>query len=498
MSLTIDTELIHFEASNFEEHLDIINNHKIIFSGKFGKGKSVFLNEFFKKQEKYLMSGEIKYNPVFINPIAYSISSNQDILKYIKYDILMELLLNKNVEMEVLDFDTTEVAFNYFKENKRDTIIEVLKELIGYIPKLGKDLKATLSVLKEQFDKLEDYRNKVNLSSEDETIDDFFNSILGSTKSVYEKDVVTKIIEDKLNKISKDNDAKSVLIIDDIDRLDPEHIFRILNVFSSQFSEYTNNYTYNKFSFDKIIIVCDIKNIRSIFHHKYGKETDFDGYINKFYSREIFYYANYEKINAFIKDKLFDLKIKSERNQLNTYGRFTQEIGLMPLVQTLVNYDLLTLRNICNVSDKKFNLYENIRYSINPFPEKYSFFFTEYKILISLFGNYNDLVNSIKRLSILNAPMKNHFTHFRNILFYLTHTIHKFSNEKFSITYQLNDTEVILHLEPAANGITLTSNLPSSSLRGENGVSLQKSQFPQVHHYYEVLIKLIDMIESLK
>src|SRR5690606_11957375 len=109
--------------------------------------------------------------------------------------------------------------------------------------------------------------------------------------------IITQIIERKIQslKVTKDNQTKeTVLIIDDLDRIDPEHIFRILNVFGAHFEngqfESFSSYTCNKFNFDKVILVCDINNIRNIFHSKYGTATDFAGYIDKFYTHEIFEY----------------------------------------------------------------------------------------------------------------------------------------------------------------------------------------------------------------
>jgi hypothetical protein len=82
---------------------------------------------------------------------------------------------------------------------------------------------------------------------------------------------------------------KSVLIIDDLDRLDPEHIFRILNIFSAFQDQHKET---NKFGFDKVILVFDVENVRSIFRHKYGSGADFSGYLDKFYSQEIFWFDN--------------------------------------------------------------------------------------------------------------------------------------------------------------------------------------------------------------
>ena len=52
---------------------------------------------------------------------------------------------------------------------------------------------------------------------------------------IYENDVVTQIIRDNLKSWKNDNpDKKIVLLFEDMDRIDPAHIFRILNVLSAQ------------------------------------------------------------------------------------------------------------------------------------------------------------------------------------------------------------------------------------------------------------------------
>ena len=82
-----------------------------------------------------------------------------------------------------------------------------------------------------------------------------------------------------------ENKVTTVLLIDDLDRLDPEHVFRLFNIFSAHYDDVTES---NKFGFDKIIFVCDINNIQQMFNHRYGINVEFNGYIDKFYSSEIF------------------------------------------------------------------------------------------------------------------------------------------------------------------------------------------------------------------
>lgn len=53
--------------------------------------------------------------------------------------------------------------------------------------------------------------------------------------------------------------------------MDPEHIFRILNVFSAHFGDDLDaDFSHNKFGFDKVLLLCDYDNIKNIYHHFYG------------------------------------------------------------------------------------------------------------------------------------------------------------------------------------------------------------------------------------
>ena len=113
--------------------------------------------------------------------------------------------------------------------------------------------------------------------------------------SVLEEDFVTKIIQDSIDNYKKENQEKRVvLVIEDMDRLDPAHLFRILNVFSSHldtnekyFVRSNGNYFYNKFHFDNVVFVMDFGNTEKIFKHFYGNDTDFKGYIEKFITRKV-------------------------------------------------------------------------------------------------------------------------------------------------------------------------------------------------------------------
>ena len=105
-----------------------------------------------------------------------------------------------------------------------------------------------------------------------------------------------------------------------MDRIDPAHIFRILNVFSAywdiqDYSEQKLAYgnPQNKYNFDKILLVCHFQNVRNIFHHFYGDKTDFTGYIHKFSSSTPYEYSLREVVEEWLLNKMpFNKDIFSE------------------------------------------------------------------------------------------------------------------------------------------------------------------------------------------
>ena len=105
------------EYERFKEHLATTDNCNIIFSGKFGIGKTYFLNDFFENIEEY--------NHIRIAPVNYSIAQNEDIFKYINYDVIFELI-GKDITFDKFDFDTGSRVDAYLSENKLELIKKAL------------------------------------------------------------------------------------------------------------------------------------------------------------------------------------------------------------------------------------------------------------------------------------------------------------------------------------------------------------------------------------
>ena len=282
--------------SDFQLFLTPEHNRRIIFSGPFGIGKTYFLNEFFKEKTEYF--------PIFLRPVNYSLLTNEDIFKLIKYGILAELINEKefNIDDE-FDFSKAEYLKLFLNENK----FLILRNLLKAIPKI-RNIVSAVDDFEKLISKYKEGLDKINSDPSLEMLKQFQQD--SENNFLLEYDEVSEYISSMLEEIveakkQREEKLKKVLIIDDLDRLDPEHIFRLFNVFSAHFDQvhyYENKKDNdNKFGFDKIIFVCDIENIRKIFAHKYGAEVDFSGYLDKFYSTEIYNFLHDDVFESLIK-----------------------------------------------------------------------------------------------------------------------------------------------------------------------------------------------------
>ena len=272
-------------TKKFKDHIGQKHNTNILFSGKFGTGKSTFLAEFFRKNEK-------TYFPITLRPVNYVVSSNENIFELIKIDIIKQLF-----ERGVLDFDAKSEAKKLQNIAKyiRTRPFSLVTHLSSMLSKLHPVLEVAnvgakgIHELLNDFAKFEDELRKSEKSN-DEVLKDHILDQENLRGTYLEFDLITQLIKESIDCLKTGENKfkrkfKPVLIIDDLDRLDPDHIFRILNILSSHNDHYSSEH---KFNFEKVILVCDIENIQSVFEHRYGEKADFEGYMDKFYSDEIF------------------------------------------------------------------------------------------------------------------------------------------------------------------------------------------------------------------
>lgn len=148
--------------------------------------------------------------------------------------------------------------------------------------------------LKSLKDKVGEFKKKE--VDQTEFLDNYISTF--DENSVYENDIITKIIRDNIKDYQEKNGKRVVLVIEDMDRLDPAHLFRIMNVFSAHMDygyrcmqPIDNTLVGNKFGVSNVVFVMHEKNTEALFHHFYGECADYDGYMSKFYNKDIFRFS---------------------------------------------------------------------------------------------------------------------------------------------------------------------------------------------------------------
>lgn len=297
---TIDVSPI---INQFDEHLK--ENGRTIFSAHFGDGKTWFLN-------KFIESKNDQYEFIVLYPVNYQISSNEAVMEYIKRDILFQLVIKGKLKPGVKIPDS--VLFQWYVSQKSGTLFNDVLHVISSLPIEENEWQTAVATLltisKEISDKIKGFGTfRREIENEDD-----FNKAAGvierlscSVGNIYELDLVSFLIIETLNKIKIEEHKTTVLLIEDMDRIDPAHLFRILNVFSAhidrtyQCSELTIkdeedidvpvDSLKNKFGFDKVVMVLDNDTTKHIFSHFYGEQANYLGYISKFIEHNVFYYS---------------------------------------------------------------------------------------------------------------------------------------------------------------------------------------------------------------
>jgi len=381
---------------SFAFHIADATNKRIMFSAPFGAGKSTFLEEFFS------VHSSIKR--ITINPVDYSVSSNEDILEIIKYDILYELTSNfeKEINLKQEDFDNLLLAQVYAKDKLK--ILPLLKLFTSIIP--GVEVAEQVEDMKADFDT---FAKEMHMD-ETEIVKKYLAAHKLKKGSIREADEITVLIKDFILRIKNIEEIKQiVLVIDDLDRLDPEHAFRLFNVFTAHYDSRTEE---NKFDFDRIIFVCDIENVRHMFHHKFGYNVDFTGYIDKFYSNNIFEF-NFKK---YLKQQshllftenvdAFGMYFESCQAPHYIYQRYSIHVTrsnfaevLLYIVSELINENLLKMRNFRKFRGYSVPVFE-FSYANGRTYKSYDFpLLVLFHILRQFYPTYIDLLEVLKKLS---------------------------------------------------------------------------------------------------
>ncbi len=298
---------ITHELKRFEQHL--AQNPQTILSAKFGDGKTYFLNEYIRQHEADTFF-------VVLHPVNYVVSPNEDIFEYIKRDILCSLVHRS--EFQEIDWnDALKEVLNY------DTLLETVDTIASNIP-LGNLATIPFHLFKKVDNKF--------------AIDKYFDRFKHTKGGLFEFDQFTFAIQRTIRAIQKVG-QRCILVIEDLDRLDPGHLFRILNVLSAHID---SDKCTNKFCFDNIVAVLDYDTTRHIFHHFYGEKANYEGYMSKFMSSHPFEYSitkvAHEQLEAYLKN---DCRIES-------LGNFPKNTSGLSLVEKINNMSVRDVEHVLN------------------------------------------------------------------------------------------------------------------------------------------------------
>lgn len=276
MKITLDSINISGRLNDFAQYLETTD--RIILSAKFGDGKTYLLNELRKDEAM-----QNKYEFFTIYPVNYSVAKNEDVFEYIKRDIIVQLherKLLENIDLNAL----------FASVLTSDDFTSIVSFLLSFVP-MGE-------FYNKVYHKFLEIKNKYD--EKKHTADKYLSKFANTAGCIYEEDGYTTLIRMAIEWISQDHSLneeerkakKPVLIIEDLDRLDPKHLFRILNVVSAHIDDSKQpDIVGNKFGFNNIVLVMDYDVTKHIFHHFYGEQACYEGYMSKFLSREPFRYS---------------------------------------------------------------------------------------------------------------------------------------------------------------------------------------------------------------
>lgn len=370
--ISLESELLSFDRY-FEA------NSRCVLSAPFGEGKSFFLNEFIKTKSS-------DYDFITLYPTGYQICENKDVFEYIKRDILLALLALEPGFLDALDKTNAAIIWESISECRED-IVSCLPEInIGVHGTAGVTI-STANIVNTVCKVIAKCKKKWRFGGNH--IKDYFNSFENNKGSLYEfnpiSNMISSLIAARKKGSESSNPRKVVLVIEDLDRMDLEHIFRILNVFSAHLGDdLDEDFSRNKFGFDKILLLCDYNNIKNIYHHLYGADADFCGYMSKFVVKGVFQYSlrsrvkeymvsllprnlkeNFPTIIGVVTDKIFDKNGSLRNENLRTiktkFLEFKKSITVdnfyfvQPNIGAFIKTDRIELINLWALS-RMFNI----------------------------------------------------------------------------------------------------------------------------------------------
>lgn len=345
----------------FYAHLD--NHDRTILSAKFGDGKSYFL-------QKFMGDEMVKEKYVFLTlyPVNYQVEENRDVFEMIKYDLLIQMFAQEIISPE---FKLTKAqTLAWCLQLHSPSLVEGLLPIISDLGLDDRSVKFVSALLagKNLIGKVKQKIKEVDEPVRDRLIVQFLKEM--RKNPIAGQDVISGIIQQGIADYKKEhNDKRIVLIIEDMDRMDPANLFRILNVFSAhidynyRFGSNSNQpFIGNKFGLDKVVFVMSYENTKHIFRHLYGEGADFNGYIRKFCSSNIFDYSfSTEKEKYIYKRMVANTKVDESMLRYLVNPELLQEHSVREVVNAIEGLEgFISYLQIYDNDGRTINLHHGI------------------------------------------------------------------------------------------------------------------------------------------
>ena len=357
--------------NSFKTHLQ--THPRTILSAKFGDGKTFFLKEFTDKEEK-------EYLVLHLYPVNYQVCGNKDIFELVKYDILIQLLV-KGVDLEIDEISDSILLSYYIQSNGLDLLANILKNINAISPNVESQVVSSCILgvrsIKKITEKFKEFKQQY-------TDEGQLLTFLSQKSVIYENDVITSIIKETIKKYRQEKKKKIVLVFDDMDRIEPAHLFRIMNVLSAHVDSYDDSIEKNKFGVDNIVLVLHYQNLVNIFHHFYGNNVDINGYVSKFMDKGYFEYSLNKQKNDYL------------------YGLIQKATGMpVHLLKDLIGVDIIRNKSVRDIIASIKNIDEQIQDDVNNYETIPNLAFLRFFVVCRRLGLETYSSNSGTRFSLV-------------------------------------------------------------------------------------------------
>lgn len=161
----------------------------------------------------------------------------------------------------------------------------------------------------------------------------------------------------------------------------------------------------NRYGFDKLIIVGDIQNIRNIFKTRFGGNTDFNGYIDKFYSKSIYHFNNSYALSSCINKILEAVNfVHKEEGVKKAISSKIYNSGFDRILSVLIEMNLLRTRQVCRFYKRAYRIYDK---EVGASPRSISLWRSDILLYIDFIykcvGTYEDFLETLQLF--INTPV---------------------------------------------------------------------------------------------